>query len=123
VLHAACANDAPPRGRRRRLKKISFQGRCSDSRHPAHGPAVTKVTGRSAAGTGVTVGIAIGGPTVIAPTGPQEQQEDRQSDSGLTYRLASSLEAGPGATASTLNQGYLLLLHKGATPVQSLKTT
>jgi hypothetical protein len=120
---AACANDVPPRGRRRRLKKISFQGRCSDSRHPAHGPVVTKVTGRSAVGTGVTVGIAIGEPAVIAPTGPQEQQADRQSDSGPTCRLASSPEAGPGATVSTLNQGYLLLLHKGTAPVQRLKTT
>jgi hypothetical protein len=88
-----------------------------------HGPAVTKVTGRSAVGTGVIVGIAIGGPTVIAPTGPQEQQADRQSDSGPTCRLASSPEAGPGATVSTLNQGYLLLLYKGAAPVQRLKTT
>jgi hypothetical protein len=119
----ACANDAPPRGRRRRLKKISFQGRCSDSRHPVHGPAVTKVTGRSAVGTGVTVGIAIGGPAVIVPTSPQEQQADRRSDSSPTCRLASSPEAGLGATVSTLNQGYLLLLHKGTTPVQRLKTT
>jgi hypothetical protein len=120
---ASCANDAPPRGHRRRLKKISFQGRCSDSRHPAHGPSVTKVTGRSAVGTGVTVGIAIGGPAVIAPAGLQEQQADRQSGSGPTCRLASSPEVGPGATVSTLNQVYLLLLHKGATPVQRLKTT
>jgi hypothetical protein len=88
-----------------------------------HGPSVTKVTGRSAVGTGVTVGMAIGGPTVIAPAGPQEQQADRQSSSGPTYRLASSPKAGPGATISTLNQGYLLLLHKGTAPVQRLKTT
>jgi hypothetical protein len=120
---AACANDVPPRGRRRRLKKISFQGRCSDSRHNAHGPSVTKVTGRSAVGTGATVGIVIGGLAVIAPAGPQEQQADRQSGSGPTCRLASSPEAGPEATVSTLNQGYLLLLHKGATPVQRLRAT
>jgi hypothetical protein len=120
---AACANDAPPRDRRRRLKKISFQGRCSDSRHLAQDPSVAKVMSRSAVGTGMIVGMAIGGPAVIAPAGPQEQQADRQSGSGPTCRLASSLEAGPGATVSTLNQGYLLLLHKGAAPVQCLKTT
>jgi hypothetical protein len=120
---AACANDAPPRDRRRRLKKISFQGRCSDSRHPAHDPSVAKVTGRSTVGTGMTIGMAIGAPAVIAPAGPQEQQADRQSGSGPTCRLASSPKSGPGATVSTLNQGYLLLLHKGAAPMQRLKTT
>jgi hypothetical protein len=82
-----------------------------------------KVTGRSAGGTGVTVGIAIGGPALIAPTSPLEQQEDCHSDSSPTCRLVSSPEAGPGATVSTLNQGYLLLLHKGAAPVQRIKTT
>jgi hypothetical protein len=79
--------------------------------------------GWSAMGTGVTVGMAIGGLVVIAPADPQEQQADRQSGSGPTCRLASSPEVGLGATVSTLNQGYLLLLHKGATPVQCLKTT
>jgi hypothetical protein len=74
-------------------------------------------------GTGVTVGMAIGGPAVIALADPQEQQADCQSGSGSTCRLASSPEAGPGATVSTLNQGYLLLLHKGAALVQRLKTT
>jgi hypothetical protein len=83
---------------------------------------VTKVTGGSAVGTGVTVGIAIGGLAVIVPIGLQEQQTDCQSDSGPTCRIASSPEAGPEATVSTLNQGYPLPLHKGAAPVQRLKT-
>jgi hypothetical protein len=65
-------------------------------------------------GTGVTVGVAIGGPAVIAPTGAQEQQADRQSNSGSTCKLASSPEAGLGATVSTLNQGYPLLQYKVA---------
>jgi hypothetical protein len=82
-----------------------------------------KVTGQLAVGTGVTVGVAIGGPAVIAPTGAQEQQADRQLDSGPTCRLASSPEAGPGATVSTLNQGYPLLQHEDAAPVQHLKAT
>jgi hypothetical protein len=37
-----------------------------------HGPTVTlstMVTGQSAVGIGVAVGIAIGGPTIIAATG------------------------------------------------------
>jgi hypothetical protein len=115
-----------PSGSSRKTEKISFQNQCSDSRHPAHGPIVTlreKVTGQSAVGTGMTVGVAIGGPTVIAPTGAQEQQADCQSDSGPTCRLASSPEASPEAAVSTLNQGYPLLQHEDAAPVQHLKAT
>jgi hypothetical protein len=96
-------------GPSQKTEKISFQNQCSDSRHPAHGPIVTlstKVMGQSTAGTGVAVGVTIGGPTVIASTGAQEQQANRQSDSGPTCRLVSSPEAGPGATVGTLNQGY-----------------
>jgi hypothetical protein len=66
--------------------------------------------------------MTIGGPAVIAPTGAQEQQ-NRKSDSGPTYRLASSLEAGLGATVGTLNQGYPLLQYKDATPVRHLHVT
>jgi hypothetical protein len=69
----------------------------------------TMVMGQSAVEIGVAVGMAIGGPAVIASTGAQEQQSNRQSDSGPTCRLASSAEAGPGATVGTLNQGYPLL--------------
>jgi hypothetical protein len=115
-----------PSGPSQKTKKISFQNRRSDSRHPAHGPTVilsTKVMGQSAVGTGVTVSVAIGGPAVIAPTGAQEQQADRQSDSGPTCRLASSPEAGLGATVSTLNQRYPLLQHEDAAPGQHLNAT
>jgi hypothetical protein len=114
-----------PSGPSQKTKKISFQNRRSDSRHPAHGPTVilsTKVMGQSAVGTGVTVSVAIGGPAVIAPTGAQEQQADRQSDSGPTCRLASSPEAGLGATVSTLNQGYPLLRYKDDVHVRRLLT-
>jgi hypothetical protein len=52
---------------------------------------------------GVAVGVTIGGPTVTASTGAQEQRTDRQSNSGPTSRLASSPEAGPGATVGTLD--------------------
>jgi hypothetical protein len=62
--------------------------------------------------------MAIGGPSVIAATGAQEQRSNRQSDSGPTCRLASSLEAGPGATIGTLNQGYTLLQHEDAAPMR-----
>jgi hypothetical protein len=67
-------------GSTRKTEKLSFQNQCSDSRHPAHGPTVTlstKVTGQSAVGIGVAVGMTIGGPTVIASTGAQEQQANR----------------------------------------------
>jgi hypothetical protein len=88
-----------------KTKKISIQNRCSDSRHLAHGPTKvlsTEVTGQSAAGAGVAVGVTIGRPAVTASTGAQEKRADRQSNSGPTYRLASSPEAGPGATIGTL---------------------
>jgi hypothetical protein len=59
-----------------KTKKINFQNRCSDSRHPAHGPKKTlsmKVTGQSAVGADVEDGVTIGGPAVTASTGAQEQ--------------------------------------------------
>jgi hypothetical protein len=55
-------------------EKISFQNQCSDSRHPAHGLTKTlsvKVMGQSVAGTGVAVGVTMGGPAVIASMGAQ----------------------------------------------------
>jgi hypothetical protein len=123
---AACANATSSRGRRESLKRYVFQNQCNDSRHPTHGPTVTlstKVTGQSAVGIGVAVGMTIGGPTVITSTCAQEQQANRQSDSGPTCRLASSSEAGSGATVGTLNQGYPLLQYEGATPVRHLQAT
>jgi hypothetical protein len=86
-----------------------------------HGPIVTlstMVTGQSAVGIGVAVGMTIGGLVVTASTGAQEQQSNRQSDSGPTCRLASSPEAGPGATVGTLKQGYPLLRYEGAAPAR-----
>jgi hypothetical protein len=110
-------------GPSRKTEKISFQNQCSDSRHPAHGPSVTlstKVTGQSTVEAGVAVSVTIGGPTVIASTGVQEQQANHQSDSGPTCRLASSPEAGPKATVGTLDKGYPLLQYKGAVHVRRL---
>jgi hypothetical protein len=63
-----------------KTEKISFQNQCSDSRHPAHGSIVTlstKVIGQSTVGIGIAVGMTIGGPTVIASIGMQEQQANR----------------------------------------------
>jgi hypothetical protein len=76
------------------------------------------VTGQSAVGIGIEVDMDIGRLAVMASTGTQEQQSNRQSDSGPTCRLASSPEAGPGATVGTLNQGYPLLRYEGAAPVR-----
>ena len=66
----------------------------------------------------MAVGVTMGGPTVIASTGAQEQQANRQSNFGPTCRLASSPEAGPGATVDTLNQGYPLLRYEDEVPIQ-----
>jgi hypothetical protein len=81
------------------------------------------VTDQSAVGIDATVGVVIGGPTVIAATGTQEQRSNRQLDSGPTCRLASSPEAGPRATIGTLNQGYPLLWHEDAAPMRRLLAT
>jgi hypothetical protein len=67
-------------GPSQKTEKISFQNKCSDSRHPAHGPTMTlstKVTGQSTVRIDVAVDMTIGGPTVIASTGAQEQQANR----------------------------------------------
>jgi hypothetical protein len=59
----------------------------------------------------------------MASTGAQEQQYNRQSNSGPTYRLASSSKVGPGATVGTLNQGYPLLQYEDVAPVRHLQVT
>jgi hypothetical protein len=102
------------------MEKLNFQNQCSDLRHPAHGPTKplsAQVTGQSAVGIGVAVGVTIGRPAVIASTGAQEQRANRQSNFGPTCRLVSSPEAGPGATVGTLNQGYPLLQCEDTMPV------
>jgi hypothetical protein len=104
-----------------KTEKINFQTQCSDSRHPAYGPTKTlsvEVTGQSGVETCVAVGVALGGPVVIASMGAQEQRANRQSNFGPTYRLASSPEVGPGATVDTLNQGYPLLRYEDAVPIR-----
>jgi hypothetical protein len=95
-----------------KTEKLNFQNQCNDSRHPAHGPTKplsAEVTGQSVAGTGVAVGVTMGGPVVITPTGAQKQRANRQPNFGPTCRLVPSPEAGPRATVGTLNQGYPLL--------------
>jgi hypothetical protein len=66
----------------------------------------------------VAVGVTMDGPAVTASTGAHEQRANRQSNFGPTYRLASSPEAGPGATVGTLNQGYPLLWYEDAVPIR-----
>jgi hypothetical protein len=86
-------------------------------------PLSTTVTGQPAVRIGTTVGVVISGPTVIAATGVQKQRSNHQTDSGPTCRLASSPEAGLGATVGTLKQGYPLLQHKGIAPMRRLLAT
>ena len=66
----------------------------------------------------MAVGVTMGGPTVIASTGVQGQRANHQSNFGPTCRLASSPEAGLGATVGTLNQGYPLLKYEDTEPVR-----
>jgi hypothetical protein len=80
----------------------------------------TTVKGQPAVRKGTAVGVVISGLAVIAATGARKQRSSHQTDSGPTCRLASSPEAGPGATVGTLNQGYPLLQHKGIAPMRRL---
>ena len=49
--------------------------------------------GQPAVGIGTIVGVVISGLAVIAATGARKQRSNHQTDSGPTYRLASSPEA------------------------------
>jgi hypothetical protein len=88
-------------GPSRESKKVNFfRTSAATQGSPMHGPTVPlsmMVPSQSTVGIGTTVGMAIGGPTVIAAIGMQEQRSNRQSDSGPTCRLASSPKADPGA--------------------------
>jgi hypothetical protein len=103
-----------------KMEKLNFQNQCSDSRHLAHGPTKplsAEVTGQSAAGAGVVVGVTKGGPAAITPMGAQKQRIKQQPDFGPTCSLVSSPKAGPGATVGTPNQGYPLLQYEDAVPI------
>jgi hypothetical protein len=62
----------------------------------------------------MAVGVTEGGLAVNTSASTQKQCANRQSNFGPIYRLVSSPEAGPGATVSTLEQGYPLLQYEGA---------
>jgi hypothetical protein len=70
-----------PSGPPQKTEKLSFFfQKCSDLRHPAHGPtkpSSAEVTGQIAAGTGMVVGATMGGPTVIASTGRRDSKPIR----------------------------------------------
>jgi hypothetical protein len=107
-------------GSSQKTEEINFQNQCSDSRYPAHGPTKTlsaEVTGQSAAGTGMAVGVTMGGPAVIESMGAQGQS---QSPIRLWPHLQARIlpEAGPGATIGTLNHGYPLLQYEDVVPVR-----
>jgi hypothetical protein len=59
------------------------------------------ITGQSAAGIDVTVGMTIGGPAVIAAMDGRKQRSNHQPGPGPTYRLGSSpkAEGEPSSTA------------------------
>jgi hypothetical protein len=77
-----------------------------------------EVTGQSATGIGVAVGVTEGGLAVITPASARKQHTNRQSNFGPTCRLVSSPEAGPGATVSTLEKGYPLLQCEGVASIR-----
>jgi hypothetical protein len=110
------ASSGPPQ-----KTEFFFKTNAAVSRHPARGPAKAsnaEVTGQSAAGTGVTVGVFEGGLAVITPASARKQHTNRQSSFGPTCRHVYSPEAGPGATISTLEKGYPLLQYEGVASIR-----
>jgi hypothetical protein len=81
-------------------------------------PSSAEATGQTATGTGVTVGVTVGGLAVITSASTQKQRANHQSSFSPTCRLVSSPEAGPGATVGTLNQGYPLLQYEDTVHVR-----
>jgi hypothetical protein len=83
----------------------NFSNRCSGIEAPRTWPGETIMrgaTGQSAAGTDVAVGVSEGGLAVITSANARKRCANHKSSFGLTCRLVSSHEAGPGATVSTL---------------------
>jgi hypothetical protein len=68
----------------------------------------------------VAVDVTEGGLAVITSASALKQRANRQSNFGPTCRLVSSPEVGPGATVSTLIQGYPLLQHEDTVPTRLL---
>jgi hypothetical protein len=103
-------------GSSQKTEKINFQNQCSYSRHPAHGPTKTlsaEVTGQSAAGTCVAVGVTMGGLAVIASTGAQGSEP-----------IANQTLAPPVGSYPPLRraQGPLSVPWIRGTPYYSMKT-
>jgi hypothetical protein len=66
----------------------------------------------------VAVGMFEGGLAVNTTASARKQHANRRSNFSPTYRLVSSTEVGPGATVSTLNQGYPLLQYEDTVPMR-----
>jgi hypothetical protein len=118
---AARTSTAPPRGRCRRQRRRFFKTNAAVSRHLMRGPVKPSgvgAAGQSAARTDVAVGMTEGGLVVITSTSTRKRRANRQPGFGPTCRLVSSLEVGPGATVSTLKQGYPLLQYKDTVPAR-----
>jgi hypothetical protein len=66
----------------------------------------------------VAVGVTEGGLAVITSASTWKRRTNRQSSFDPTCRLVSSPKVGPGATVSTLKQGYPLLQYEGTVPAR-----
>jgi hypothetical protein len=66
----------------------------------------------------VEVGVTEGGLAVITSASARKRRANRQSSFGPTCRIVSSPEVGPGATISTLKQGYPFIQYEGAVPTR-----
>jgi hypothetical protein len=109
---AACASTAPPRAAAEDREGVFFKTNAAVSRRPARGPVQPSgvgAAGQSAARADVTVGMTEGGLAVITSASAQKRRANHQSSFGPTCMLVSSPKVGPGATVSTLKQGYPLL--------------
>jgi hypothetical protein len=74
--------------------------------------------GQSALGTGVTVGVTEGGLAVLTSASAQKQRANHQSKFWPHLQAHFLPKAGPGATVSTLKQGYPLLQYEDTVPAR-----
>jgi hypothetical protein len=66
----------------------------------------------------MAVGMTEAGLAVFTSASARKRCANRQSSFGPTCRLVFSPEVGPGATVSTLKQGYPLLQYEDAVPAR-----
>jgi hypothetical protein len=101
-----------------KTEKVNFQNQCSGIKALRAWPSKTIKYGSHGSISRGDRRESWREQTVITTASEPDQRANRQSNFGPTCKLVSSIEVGPGATVSTLNQGYPLLQYEGTMPVR-----